>query len=198
MDCGVERETYLRTSNDSIDIYGDDVKICPICDGKLKKEEVREKVFNLVEVKCGACGQQKEVFARSIEEPVDFYGAFIDIYFKDQEYQRLMSNIKLLEEEKNWKELAYTYSLLSDVSKLKASELSKEFTATRDGEKLKESDKWRNESTKFKLLEREIRERIKDGDFDEEIVETIEDEGEKLKKDRTLEEVFDDPGFLEW
>ncbi len=145
------------------------------------------------------CQLQKEVLARSIEEPVDFYGAFIDIYFQDQEFHRLKGNIELYEEEKNWKELALTYSLLSDLSKLKAGELAKDYVATRDTEKLKESEKWRSEATKFKLLEREVRQKIESQEFEmEEVEPEVEEEDEKLARDRTLEEVFDDPGFLEW
>ena len=37
-------------------------------------------------VKCGHCGIENEVPAVDITEPVDAYGDFIDIYYKDQEY----------------------------------------------------------------------------------------------------------------
>ncbi|MCK4281687.1 MAG: hypothetical protein KAX10_06205, partial [Candidatus Lokiarchaeota archaeon] len=99
--------------------------------------------------------------------------------------------------EKNWSELALTYSLLSDITKMKASELSKEYISTGEEELLEESNKWRDEAANYKLLERELREKIKQEDAGVDLEEEIEVE-EKLAKDKTLEEVFDDPGFLEW
>jgi len=197
VDCGLEWEAYLRSANELYDINGENVKNCSICGGKLKKTELKDKIVNLVEVKCGTCGLQKEVLARSIEVAVDFYGSFIDLYFKDQEYHRLKGNVKEYKKEKNWSELALTYSLLSDITKMKASELSKEYISTGEEELLEESNKWRDEAANYHLLERELREKIKQEGTGVDLEEEIEVE-EKLAKDKTLEEVFDDPGFLEW
>ena len=80
---------------------------------------------------------------------------------------------------------------------MKASELSKEYISTGEEELLEESNKWRDEAANYKLLERELREKIKQEDIGVDLEEEIEVE-EKLAKDKTLEEVFDDPGFLEW
>ncbi len=196
-DCRLEDEAYLRTANDLYDINGENIKKCPICGGNLKKTELKDKIINLVEVRCGACGLQKEVLARSIEIAVDFYGSFIDLYFKDQEYHRLKSNIKEYEKEKNWSELALIYSLLSDISKMKSTELSKEYITTGDEQVLEESNKWRDEAANYKLLERELREKIKTKEIDKDLEVEVKEE-EELAKDKTLEEVFGDRGFLEW
>jgi len=197
VDCGLEQMAHLRSASDLYDINGENIKNCPICGGKVKKSELKDKVVNLVEVRCGTCGIQKEVLAYSIEVAVDFYGSFIDLFFKDQEYHRLKSNIKEHQKEKNWNELTFTYSLLSDITKMKAAELSKEYIITGEVELIEESHKWRYEAANYHLLERELREKIKQGDTGVDLEEEIEGE-EKLAKDRTLEEVFDDPGFLEW
>ncbi|MHA1756983.1 MAG: transcription elongation factor, partial [Promethearchaeota archaeon] len=72
---------------------------CPECGEKSVKVEGLKK-SRIATVKCGKCGLSKEVLVNSISEPVDAFGDFIDIYYADQELQRLEKRIKKLEEEK--------------------------------------------------------------------------------------------------
>ena len=54
---------------------------------------------------CGFCGLEQEVEASQITEPVDAFGDFIDIYFKGQEYSRLLKRAQRLEDKQNFSKL---------------------------------------------------------------------------------------------
>ena len=101
-------------------------------------------------VKCGNCGLTKEVLVNSISEPVDAFGDFIDIYYADQEIQRLERRIVRLKEDNEWGELALSYSILSDLCRSKAAILLEE-----DNVDLEEVDNWKARAEKYKQLEKD-------------------------------------------
>ncbi|MBA7708634.1 hypothetical protein ES703_117537 [subsurface metagenome] len=103
----------------------------------IKVENLRKSV--IATVKCGHCGLTKEVLVNSISEPVDAFGDFIDIHYADQELQRLEKRIGKLIKANEWGELALSYSILSDICKLKVVE------ALEDEDKvdLDEVNKWK-------------------------------------------------------
>ncbi len=98
---------------------------CPNCGEKsVKVENIRKSA--IATVKCGHCGLNKDVIVNSISEPVDAFGDFIDIYYADQELQRLEKRISKLKKGDEWGELALSYSILSDICRAKAVEALEE------------------------------------------------------------------------
>jgi len=170
---------------------------CPNCGEKsVKVENIRKSA--IATVKCGYCGLTKDVLVNSISEPVDAFGDFIDIYYADQEIQRLEKRTEKLIEENEWGELALSYSILSDLCKAKAAE------ALEDDENVDEAvvNKWRIRAEEYKRKEKdaliqldtlELEKGIKTDD------ESLFDETEgRMKKEREIKDIFDDPGFLEF
>ncbi|MHA1456300.1 MAG: transcription elongation factor 1 family protein [Promethearchaeota archaeon] len=142
---------------------------CPNCGEKsVKVENIRKSA--IATVKCGHCGLNKDVIVNSISEPVDAFGDFIDIYYADQELQRLERRIPKLKKGDEWGELALSYSILSDICRAKAVEALEEEVDTLELEKGIKTDE-----------------------------ESLFDETEgKVKREKKIEDIFDDPGFLEF
>ncbi|MFX0083140.1 MAG: hypothetical protein ACFE94_15445 [Candidatus Hodarchaeota archaeon] len=169
---------------------------CPDCGEKsVKVTDIKKKAF--ATVKCGNCGLTKEVLVNSISEPVDAFGDFIDIYYADQELQRLEKRIQRLKEDNEWGELALSYSILSDLCKTKAAVLLEE-----DDVNLEEVNDWKMKSEHYKRLEKDMLLKL-EADELERGVKTDEESlfaesDTKIKKERKIEDIFDDPGFLEF
>jgi transcription elongation factor Elf1 len=170
---------------------------CPECGEKSVKVTDLKKKGAFATVKCGNCSLTKEVLVNSISEPVDAFGDFIDIYYADQELQRLERRIVKLKEENEWGELALAYSILSDLCKTKAAILLEE-----DNVNLEEIDNWKLRAEKYKQLEKDALLKL-DTEELERGVRTDEESlfaesDTKIKKERKIEDIFDDPGFLEF
>ncbi|MFX0021365.1 MAG: transcription elongation factor 1 family protein [Candidatus Hermodarchaeota archaeon] len=170
---------------------------CPECGEKSVKVTDLKKKGAFATVKCGNCGLTKEVLVNSISEPVDAFGDFIDIYYADQELQRLERRIMRLKEDNEWGELALSYSILSDLCKTKAAILLEE-----DNVNLDEVDNWKTRAEKYKQLEKDALLKL-DTEELERGVRTDEESlfaesDTKIKKERKIEDIFDDPGFLEF
>ena len=148
-------------------------------------------------VKCGNCDLTKEVLVNSISEPVDAFGDFIDIYYADQELLRLEKRIVSLKEDNEWGDIILSYSILSDLCKTKAAILLEE-----DNVNLDEVNNWKTRSEKYKqlekdaLLKRDTEELARGVRTDEESLFAETDT--KIKKERKIDDIFDDPGFLEF
>jgi transcription elongation factor Elf1 len=163
----------------------------------IKVENLRKSV--IATVKCGHCGLTKEVLVNSISEPVDAFGDFIDIHYADQELQRLEKRIEKLKKQNEWGELALSYSILSDICKLKVVQ------ALEDEDKvdLDEVNKWKFKAEEYKrrekdaLLHLDTLELEKGIRTDEESLFSEHDESD-MKKEKKIEDIFDDPGFLEF
>ncbi|MHA1195370.1 MAG: hypothetical protein ACTSRH_04585 [Promethearchaeota archaeon] len=169
---------------------------CPNCGEKsVKVENIRRS--SIATVKCGHCGLSKNVVVNSISEPVDAFGDFIDIYYADQELQRLEKRIKKLIEDEEWGELALSYSILSDICKAKETEALEKENAD-----IEEANKWRLKAEEYRKLEKEA---LKELDLHE-LEKGIKTDDESLfsetaghvKKEKKIEDIFDDPGFLEF
>ncbi|MGQ4875814.1 MAG: hypothetical protein ACP6IY_17250 [Promethearchaeia archaeon] len=170
---------------------------CPECGEKSVKVEGLKK-SRIATVKCGKCGLSKEVLVNSISEPVDAFGDFIDIYYADQELQRLEKRIKKLEEEKEYGELALSYSILSDLCKVKAAQLLED----EDNIDLEKAEQWKLKAEKYKRLEKDALLKLETLELERGIKtddESLFDEDEsRMKKEKKIEDVFEDPGFLEF
>jgi transcription elongation factor Elf1 len=171
---------------------------CPNCGEKsVKVENIRKSA--IATVKCGHCGLTKEVLVNSISEPVDAFGDFIDIFYADQELQRLEKRIEKLKKKNEWGELILCYSILTDICKAKAAEALED----EDNVNLDEVNKWKIKAEEYKRLEKnallqleslELEKGIK---TDDESLFTEHDESD-MKKEKKIEDIFDDPGFLEF
>jgi transcription elongation factor Elf1 len=170
---------------------------CPECGEKSVKVTDIKKKGAFATVKCGNCGLTKEVLVNSISEPVDAFGDFIDIFYADQELQRLEKRIQKLKKENEWGELALSYSILSDLCKTKAAVLLEEEDVNLD-----EVNDWKMRSEHYKKLEKDAILKLETDELerglktDEESLFAESDT--KIKKERKIEDIFDDPGFLEF
>ena len=170
---------------------------CPECGEKSVKVTDIKKKGAFATVKCGNCGLTKEVLVNSISEPVDAFGDFIDIFYADQELLRIERRISKLIEDNALGEIALSYSILSDLCKVKAGILLEEEIIDMD-----EVNSWKMKSEEYKRLEKDTilkldTEELERGVRTEE--ESLFAESDtKIKKERKIEDIFDDPGFLEF
>jgi transcription elongation factor Elf1 len=170
---------------------------CPECGEKSVKVTDIKKKGAFATVKCGNCGLTKEVLVNSISEPVDAFGDFIDIIYADQELLRLEKRIQKLLEEHEYAELALAYSILSDLCRTKAAQLLGEddidIEEVNDWKLKAEEYKKREKNTLIKLDTEELERGVR---TDEESLFAESDS--KIKKERKIDDIFDDPGFLEF
>jgi len=163
----------------------------------IKVKNIRKSL--IATVKCGHCGLTKDVLINSISEPVDAFGDFIDIHYADQELQRLEKRIGKLKKKNEWGELVLVYSILSDICKAKAAEALED----EDNVNLDVVNKWKIRSEEYKrlgkdaLLQLDSLELEKGIKTDEESLFTEHDESD-MKRAKKIEDIFDDPGFLEF
>ena len=171
---------------------------CPSC-GEKSVKVVNIKKTPIATVKCGHCGLVKDVLVNSISEPVDAFGDFIDIFYADQELQRLEKRIEKLKKENQWGDIALCYSILSDICRAKAAEALED----EDNADMEVATDWRMKAEEFKrkekdaLLKMEAEELERGIKTDEESLFTEHDESD-TKKEKKLEDIFSDPGFLEF
>ncbi|MFW9772126.1 MAG: hypothetical protein ACFFEO_08180 [Candidatus Thorarchaeota archaeon] len=170
---------------------------CPDCGEKSVKVTDLKKKGAFATVKCGNCGLTKEVLVNSISEPVDAFGDFIDVYYADQELQRLEKRIQRLIEDNEWGELTLSYSILSDLCRTKAGLLLEE-----DNVNMEEVNDWKMKAEHYKRLEKDALLKLDSEELDRGVrtdEESLFAESEtKIKKERKIEDIFDDPGFLEF
>ena len=163
----------------------------------VKVKNIRKSA--IATVKCGHCGLTKDVLINSISEPVDAFGDFIDIHYADQELQRLEKRIGKLKKKNEWGELVLVYSILSDICKAKAAEALED----EDNVNLDVVNKWKIRAEEYKrlgkdaLLQLDSLELEKGIKTDDESLFTEHDESD-MKREKKIEDIFDDPGFLEF
>ena len=148
-------------------------------------------------MKCGNCGLSKEVLINSISEPVDAFGDFIDIFYADQELQRIERRIIKFKEDNALGEIALSYSILSDLCKVKAAILLDEETVDMD-----EVNSWKMKAEEYRRLEKNTILKLNTEELEHGVrtdEESLFAESEtKIKKERKIDDIFDDPGFLEF
>ncbi len=170
---------------------------CPSCGEKsVKVKDLRKST--MATVKCGNCGLEKEVLVNSISEPVDAFGDFVDVYYVDQELQRLEKRIEALKKNNEWGELALSYSILSDICRAKAAQLLED----ENNVNLDEVNNWKIKGEGYKKLEKDAVLKLDTEDLERDI-KTEEDSlfaehADKTKKEKNIKDIFDDPGFLEF
>ncbi|MFX0188217.1 MAG: transcription elongation factor 1 family protein [Candidatus Hodarchaeota archaeon] len=172
---------------------------CPSCGEKsVKVENIRKSA--IATVKCGHCGLTKDVLVNIISEPVDAFGDFIDIFYADQELQRLEKRVEKLLKDREYGELALSFSILSDICKAKAAEALED----EDNADLDQANKWKLRAEEYKRKEKDALQKLESEELergiktDEETLFTEHEEGSGLKKEKKIDDVFEDPGFLEF
>ncbi len=170
---------------------------CPECGEKSVKVTDIKKKGAFATVKCGNCGLTKEVLVNAISEPVDAFGDFIDIHYADQELLRLEKRVGRLKEKGEWGELALAYSILSDLCRIKAAILLEE-----DNIDMDKVNDWKMKAEQYKKLEKDTLLKLDTEELERGVrtdEESLFAESEtKIKKERKIEDIFDDPGFLEF
>ena len=176
---------------------------CPEC-GEKSVKVLKEKGVKrgFAQVKCGNCGITREVLLNSISEPVDAFGEFIDIFYLDQELQRLEKRIEKLKKDNEYGELALCYSILADICRAKAAELlDVEEESNIDMEKVNE---WKLKSEEYKRLEKNALTSLGTGETKRDIKTEDEslfaehEEGGGMRREKKIKDIFDDPGFIEF
>ena len=170
---------------------------CPECGEKSVKVTDIKKKGAFATVKCGNCGLTQEVLVNAISEPVDAFGDFIDIHYADQELLRLEKRVAKLKEKGEWGELALAYSILSDLCRIKAALLLEE-----DNIDMDKVNDWKMKAEQYKKLEKDTLLKLDTEELERGVrtdEESLFAESEtKIKKERKIEDIFDDPGFLEF
>lgn len=184
---------------------------CPKCGHKTMKAKVISKEEK-VHVICGHCGESQYVGKNTLTEPVDAFGDFIDIFYKDQEYARLTKREEKLWNKKQYTELTLVYSFLADNAKINAQKALEEYEISKEPKDLEQAETWKESAQKYSENEIRLREQlasglIEDAPLEEEIYDEAEDnpfdEGEakvaqKPKRRAKIEEILGDTGFLEF
>ena len=133
----------------------------------------------------------------AISEPVDAFGDFIDIHYADQELLRLEKRVVKLKEKGEWGELAFAYSILSDLCRIKAALLLEE-----DNIDMDKVNDWKMKAEQYKKLKKDALLKLDTEELERGVrtdEESLFAESEtKIKKERKIEDIFDDPGFLEF
>jgi len=144
----------------------------------------------LAKVKCLTCSLSGEIKNIKAYKPIDVYGDILDLYYADEEIQRLEKSIEHLKKLEKWGDLTRTYSILSDLYSAKGAYLLK------DDNNLGpyEISRWNLKSEKYKRLEKETRLKRDSKANDE----SSKESKFTMKKEKKIEDVFDDPGFLEF
>ncbi|MHA1518649.1 MAG: hypothetical protein ACTSRK_00565 [Promethearchaeota archaeon] len=183
---------------------------CPKCGHKTMKANMKY-ADDKVMIICGHCDEQQEVSRNELTEPVDAFGSFIDIYYKDQEYERLTRREEKLKEKQQYTELTLVYSFLADNAQINADKALEEFEKFRDPKDLETAERWKDASKAYKENEKRLLEQLKAGLIeDAELEEDVygdqeinpfgeeQEETEKPRRRADIEEILGDTGFLEF
>jgi len=184
---------------------------CPKCGHKTMKANIKPKDTK-VKVECGHCGETQEVDRNTLTEPVDAFGDFIDIYYKDTEYERLLAREEVLKEKEQFTELTLVYSFLEDIAMINAKKFQEEFEKNNDPEDKEFADRWFDASRQYGENKTTLQDQlaaglIVDGEIEDQVYEDKEDnpfdEGEakvseKPKRRANIEDILGDTGFLEF
>lgn len=184
---------------------------CPNCGKKTVKTRIR-KEDGMATVKCGSCGLEEEVMAHELAEPVDAFGDFIDIFYATQEYDRLKARAVFLEKNAQYSELMAVYSYLADIAAIISADELKEYAEDNDPAHIDNAEEWKQKTEHWRRLEKDTLQKLdlkelEDGILEDgSIVEDFQDEDymeevegmPKQKKKKETEDIFSDPGFLEF
>ncbi|HMA83496.1 MAG TPA: hypothetical protein VKP59_04635 [Candidatus Thermoplasmatota archaeon] len=185
---------------------------CPSCGKKTMKAPVKRK-NEMVTVRCGHCGIEETVDKNALTEPVDAFGDFIDVYYKDREYDRLLERVDMLWDKEQYTELTLVYSFLADIARINAEKALEAFEKNKNPEDLDNAEMWQQAADEYNKNREQLKAEleaglIQDADLKDEIYDSSEndllDEGErdkvveKPKKRTDIEDILGDTGFLEF
>ncbi len=161
--------------------------LCPNCNSV--SISIKFNKF-LAKAKCLTCSLSLEIKNIKSYSPIDVYGEIMDLYYAAEEIQRLEKDIENLKKLEKWDDLIQTYSILSDLYRVKGfCLLTDDFIPSAD-----KTSMWNLKSEEYMRLEKETRLK-RDSKVDKESPKKIK---LALKKEKKIEDVFDDPGYLEF
>ena len=161
--------------------------LCPNCNSVSISITFNEL---LAKVKCLTCSLSGEIKIIKAYRPIDVYGEILDLYYAGEEIQRLEKSIEHLKKLEKWGDLTRTYSILSDLYSAKGACLLKDDNNPGPDE----ISKWNLKFEKYKRLEKETRLK-RDSKAN---IESSKESKFTMKKEKKIEDIFDDPGFLEF
>jgi len=161
--------------------------LCPNCNSisiSIKVNELSAKV------KCLTCSLSLEIKNIKDYRPIDVYGDILDLYYADEEIQRIEKSIEKLNKLEKWDDLIQNYSLLSGLYCVKGICLLKDDIIPSPDD----ISMWNLKSEDYKRLEKETRLK-RDSKADDESSKKTK---HTLKKEKKIDDAFDDPGYLEF
>lgn len=186
---------------------------CPSCGKKTMRAKIKSKDTEAI-VKCGSCGLEQVVEKNSLTEPVDAFGDFIDIYYRDTEYERLTLREEKLLEKEQYTEVTLVYSFLEDIAKINEEKATQDFNETKNPEAEETAEKWHDAALQYKANREKLQEQLDNNQIvDAELDEIYDEEDDltsysdekgqdvdkkKAKKGTDIEDLLGDTGFLEW
>ncbi len=186
---------------------------CPRCGHKTLKPIDLRKDGPEVKMRCGFCNIEEMVAKNTLTEPVDAFGDFIDVYYREQEWERLNNKRERLEEEGQYTELAQVFAYLANIADINAKKAMEQFEETGIPKDEEAAKNWAFRRDVLKEEEKKILHDLETGELEDvdleavyapeqEIVQIGEsvqvEETEKPKKSVNLEEILGDVGFLEF
>ena len=186
---------------------------CPRCSHKAFKPKKPKPDDTILTFECGYCKYTESGKRLSIGEAVDAYGDIIDIYYREQEWDRLNEKASRLKESEQYTELANVYSYLSYIANIYYEKTMQEFEKLGIPQLEEEAKNWLFKKEALKAQEKDILVKLKSGELVDKRDSTIHQIGQEIvtvgenvlveepskpKKGANLREVLGDLGFLEF
>ena len=175
---------------------------CPSCESQSISITIKK---NIAEVKCPTCSITEKIKIYIFYDLIDIYGDFLDLFNADQEIQKLEKSIIELKKESKYelkKDNEYSskvlcYSKISDICRAKSASLELLLEDKDDVDK-EEKDNWKIKLEKYKRLEKEAEDNLeRENKINEESLFTESDKND-IKEEKKIDDIFSDPGFLEF
>jgi transcription elongation factor Elf1 len=190
---------------------------CPKCGHRTIKMKKGSKTDTSATLVCGFCRLEKRVSFNEIFEPVDAYGELIDLYYTDQELDRLTRMVDKYAQLEQYTLLAPTYAHLAYIHRINETQAKWRYEESSDPAEEQLMLDHRAKADEYKRLEIALAEEIQlglkqDRELDDDVYEEaiisvtglgeegseVEGSGIKPKRGVPLEDVLDDLGFLEF
>jgi transcription elongation factor Elf1 len=186
---------------------------CPKCSHKTLKPKKPKPDDTIITFECGFCKFTESGKKLSIGEAVDAYGDLIDIYYREQEWDRLNEKAQRLKETEQYTELSNVYSYLSNIANIYYEKTMQEFEKLGLPQLEEDAKNWLFKRDALKQQEKEILAKLRSGELVEKQDTSVHQEGQEIvtigenvlveepskpKKEANLREVLGDLGFLEF
>jgi len=172
---------------------------CPFCESQSILITIKK---NIAEAKCSTCSITEKIKTYIHYDLIDVYGDLLDLFNIDQEIQKLKKSILELNRESKYelkKDNTYSskalcYSKISDICRKKATSLEL-LLKDRSNIDMEESNNWKLNLEKYKNLEKKAEDNL---ERENKIHEKAQLKRNDIKKETKKDDIFSDPGFLDF